>query len=586
MAASVPPDPSDPAREPAEQGPADSGRGEARPAGPPTPNGTPAAGNAARRRVAKPAAKSGAASAEKAAGDAAAENSSGTASARRAKTPRRLAVPRELIWGRQWTRERLWKELRLLAPGWIVSFLFHSGLCLILALMLLQQPDAELPIEIVSGWNSEQPVARPAAKVPLEVTTTVKTEQPQTETVVRKTKKAVKKADGPPAPVSRKPLEVDVSGAMRLRSSQMKQHLRETGGTDDRREQAVARALDWFKRVRRPDGHWQLHAKNGKEDTDPGYPDGGVIKSDVGATAMALMAYLGAGQTHQEGAYQKELQKSLAWLLKQQQSDGLIYERPLDGPAPLYSHAQATIVLGEFYALTHDEKLAGPLQKALAYIHQAQNPETGGWKYRPRVPGGDLSMLGWQMMALQTGRIAGSDPPPEVLDRTLVFLSRVEEQDGALYRYDETPKPPVSPAMTALGLLCREYLGWPANHPALKIGVQYLRQDEYAPRWEPGRRNLYAWYCTSQVLHHLNNNDWKEWDTAVTAAILPRQSMGGRTTGGSWDPFKPEGHLDERAAEGGRLYVTALSVLILQTPYRHEPLYQSTETASAVPVNE
>ena len=112
--------------------------------------------------------------------------------------------------------------------------------------------------------------------------------------------------------------------------------------------------------------------------------------------------------------------------------------------------------------------------------------------------------------------------------------------------------------------------------------MQYLRQDEYAPRWEPGRRNLYAWYCTSQVLHHLNNNDWKEWDTAVTAAILPRQSMGGRTTGGSWDPFKPEGHLDERAAEGGRLYVTALSVLILQTPYRHEPLYQSNETVSAV----
>ncbi len=147
-------------------------------------------------------------------------------------------------------------------------------------------------------------------------------------------------------------------------------------------------------------------------------PDGGttVAKTDSGATALALLCFLGAGHTHKEGAYRKEVGAALEWLRKKQQPDGLLYDREFDGPAPLYAHAQATIVLAETLAMTGDEALRPAVEKALAYIAEAQNPTTGGWKYRPRQPQSDLSVTGWQLMALQTGRMGGWEPPPAVLD--------------------------------------------------------------------------------------------------------------------------------------------------------------------------
>ena len=68
--------------------------------------------------------------------------------------------------------------------------------------------------------------------------------------------------------------------------------------------------------------------------------------------------------------------------------------------------------------------------------------------------------------------------------------------------------------MTAEGLLCRQYLGWPRNHPALVSGVKYLLEPENLPDWDSGRRNIYHWYYASQVLHNLQGSEWETWNSA------------------------------------------------------------------------
>ena len=78
--------------------------------------------------------------------------------------------------------------------------------------------------------------------------------------------------------------------------------------------------------------------------------------------------------------------------------------------ASFYAHGQATIALCEAYALTRDPELLLPIQRALAFIAEAQHPETGGWKYRWHSAG-DTSVFGWQIMALETVRMAGLDVP-------------------------------------------------------------------------------------------------------------------------------------------------------------------------------
>ena len=60
----------------------------------------------------------------------------------------------------------------------------------------------------------------------------------------------------------------------------------------------------------------------------------GAVQSDVAATAMALLPFLGAGQTHKsKGIYGSRIAKGLAWLLQQEDHEGKFadhyFERPM-----------------------------------------------------------------------------------------------------------------------------------------------------------------------------------------------------------------------------------------------------------------
>ena len=68
----------------------------------------------------------------------------------------------------------------------------------------------------------------------------------------------------------------------------------------------------------------------------------------------------------------------------------------------MYAHGQAAIVLCEAYAMTGDQQFRTPAQKAVEFIQRAQHIK-GGWRYRPGEAG-DTSVLGWQLMAIQSAR--------------------------------------------------------------------------------------------------------------------------------------------------------------------------------------
>src|SRR5690606_21497114 len=137
-------------------------------------------------------------------------------------------------------------------------------------------------------------------------------------------------------------------------------------------------------------GRWELH--QGYD--DPGRPN---LRTDTGATSLALLAFLGAGHAHKSGGrFQATVQKGLDWLRRTQQSDGNLHDWvELGRQTAFYAHAQGTIALCEAYALTKDETLRGPAERALAFIASSQH-ELGGWKYQPGAEG-DLSVTGWQI---------------------------------------------------------------------------------------------------------------------------------------------------------------------------------------------
>jgi len=309
-------------------------------------------------------------------------------------------------------------------------------------------------------------------------------------------------------------------------------------------EAAVARALRWLAKEQFGDGHW--------ESTDKSW-------STV-ETSMALLPFLGAGQTPYAGHYKDNVAKGLRWLIAQQKPDGDL--RGATGERPgMYGHGIAAIVLCDAYGLTGDELLHAPAQKALDFIVTAQSKD-GGWRYHPGQPG-DTSVVGWQLMALQSGRMAGLKVPDETLGFASHFLDRVSHDGGARYAYQ--PGNNATPTMTAEGLLCRMYLGVRKDDASLVRGVLWLSQDHLPRASEP---NVYYWYYATQVFHHFGDAPWQTWNAKIRDALVGTQVETGPNAG-SWDP-QP----DPWGRTGGRIFQTALSACTLEVYYRHAPIYR------------
>ena len=332
----------------------------------------------------------------------------------------------------------------------------------------------------------------------------------------------------------------------------------------------IAGGLVWLARHQEKGGNWRLHE---------GYPDPGerVIRTDAGATALALLAMLGDGNTITEGPHAKSVAKGVAFLKSIQKANGDYHDHEeLGRQTAFYAHSQATIAMCEAYALTSDASLKSSCERAVKFLLESQHPKDGGWRYQPQSGEsvGDLSVTGWALMALHSARIAKLNVPFDNFERASLFLESVSEQNGARYKYQPNdPLEKISPAMTAEGLLCRQWLGWPKDHPSQKDALKYLLSEENKPSWAPGRRNVYAWYYTAQVLHNIGGPEWQAWYQQTSQLILQGQASGGGVVGGSWHPTKPPGSNEEYAAKAGRLYLTCLCLLVLETPIRHAAIY-------------
>jgi hypothetical protein len=336
------------------------------------------------------------------------------------------------------------------------------------------------------------------------------------------------------------------------------------GGTPQS-EAAVARALKWLAAHQNSDGSWSLDHRRGRCEGRCGDP--GHQVSDNGATALALLPFLGAGHTHKKGPYQKTVAEGLKYLAQATRRGG--HRGSLADGGTMYAHGLAAIALCEAYAMTRDRELREPAQAALDYIVYAQDPTGGGWRYRPRQAG-DTSVVGWQIMALKSGHMAYLEVPASTFKKAERFLDRVQTDYGAAYGYTG---PAAKPSTSAVGLLCRMYLGWKREREALARGARRLAQIG------PSRSDLYYDYYATQTLFQFTMGRgplWDQWNTEMREQLIATQARGGHQDG-SWYSDGPH------AGAGGRLYCTAMSAMILEVYYRHMPIYQHAAVDAAFP---
>src|SRR5438105_641842 len=274
--------------------------------------------------------------------------------------------------------------------------------------------------------------------------------------------------------------------------STREQLLREGGGNTDT-EAAVAGGLKWLVTHQAADGHWSLDGFNQHGRCNC---NGFGQSNDIAATAFGLLPLLGAGETHKKKevkdqiSYRLNVQRALDYLIRKQARDG-------DFGGGMYAHGLAAIAMCEAYGLTSDPRLKLSAQAALNFIRAAQS-EGGGWRYEPRV-GGDTSVVGWQVMALKSGQMAGlevDDAKNPTLSRATKFLNSVMTADGGGYGYI-SPDP--TETMTSVGLLCRLYLGTGTKNTGIVNGVNRLKKSPPSA----SLISMYYYYYATQVMHHV-----------------------------------------------------------------------------------
>lgn len=361
------------------------------------------------------------------------------------------------------------------------------------------------------------------------------------------------------------PIETEqISPGFSMRRPEMRREVVQKLGGNDASEAAVERGLAWLVRHQLEDGRWRVDAI-GCRDHDCG--DHGRFRADEGATGLALMAFLGAGHTHQRGDYQDVVAKGLEYLVTTQKDNGDLFENGSEYTW-LYSHGMAAIALCEAYGMTKDEQLREPAQLSLDFIVASQHPRFGGWRYKPRFET-DTSVSGWQLMALKSGEMAGLSVSESAYKAIGMWLDRVEAENApGTFAYHTSRKP--SPAMTAEGLLMRQYLGAKRSDADLRAGADYLQMR--LPRNEA--RDSYYWYYATQVMFHMQGDHWATWNENLRDMLTAAQIKDGPARG-SWTTLEPS--KDKWGSSGGRHYLTCLHILMLEVYYRHLPLYIDVE---------
>lgn len=446
------------------------------------------------------------------------------------------------------------------APPWMISAVTQMLLIIIMGMWLLPEPKKEgVQLDVAYADNPGDQLADDLINFDGQTQTDETVLTPQNVNEVQDPFAAPPSVDvnfmgnAPSSQIVAPQIGLALSG----RDEGSKRALMQAYGGTASSEAAVKYALEWLVKQQQKDGSWSLKGP---------YADGVNVENATAATAMAMLAFQGNGHTHRKGVYQPQMEKAVKFLLKMQAHDGSFF-RDVPGNARLYTQGQCTIALCELYGMSGDGSLKEYCERAVEFCVKSQD-SLGGWRY---VPGSDsdTSVTGWILMGLQSARMARLNVPQATLTKAGKYLDEARENKNDV-RYGYVPGSAATEVMTAEALLCREYLGWSQNDERLQAGAKFLLSSENLPSWD--NRNVYYWYYATQMLHHLEGEPWKKWNGVMRDLLVEKQSRSGKERG-SWDPVRPTP--DRWGAHAGRLYVTCLSIYILEVYYRHLPLYSS-----------
>lgn len=289
----------------------------------------------------------------------------------------------------------------------------------------------------------------------------------------------------------------------------------------------------------------------------------------VAANALGGLAFLAGGYTDTTGplAYAQALKRITTALLAKQNAKGYFD----DGQSLMYGHGFATLYLAELYGTSgsRNAELREALERAVRVIEGSQS-RSGGWDYGPapdihrlrgsRHGASDTSITVCQTMALRAARGLGIRVEETVIARARTYITEAQNGDGGFsyrnqlgskYFRDSSAFP-----RSAAGVCILYSLG-SYDTDAIRRGFDYVNRNYRWP-WS-NKFPYYAHYYCAQAMFQAGGSYWTEYFTWVRDRLLERQ--------------KPDGSWHAALLENDA-QATAMSLIILQLPYRFLPIHE------------
>ncbi len=279
-------------------------------------------------------------------------------------------------------------------------------------------------------------------------------------------------------------------------------------------------------------------------------------------SALSTMAFMANGHAPGDGRYGPTVRRALELLVKSFPEDG--YVGRVDG-GRMYGQGIITLTLAEACGIERDperrQAMKKVLTKAVQVILTAQNvqksaPYAGGWRYEPNSADSDLSLSGWNMLALRSCNNIGILVQREAIDRAAAYVLRCYKKEEKGFGYQ--PGNNASAAMTGVGVL-NLCLMDRASAPEVGAASTYLSKltlNDSTPFC------YYSFYYVTHAAYQLGDPVWaKVWKNSSDHLVSKQQEDGG------WPP-------SSTGSEPGRIYSTAMALLTLSTPNALLPVNQ------------